>query len=177
MATPVSLISDSRKDLLLLLLKDPIISNQCLIKGEIPGSIVINDDGSITFGRTPRKWWNWIFRDRRTISFRDLAFDMRTAYGKYTPTDCGMSEAMDAEIIRNSVDRKDYDGIIDKFVIHAFIGVNEGRYLLRTLQEDKNIRQPQQKVRYDGPKKTMRGTIALDLGGDCMPIDVVIEEK
>lgn len=176
MANPVSLISDSRKDLLLLLLKDPIITNQFLINGEIACSIVINDDGSVTFGRTPRKWWNWIFRDRKTISFRDLAFEMRMAYAKYTPRECGMSEAMDAEIIRNSVDRKDYDGIIDKFVIHAFIGVNEGRYLLHTL-EGNNERQPQKtKVRYDS-KKVMRGKIALNLGGDYMPLDVTIEEK
>lgn len=57
----VRLISKSREDLLKLLLKDNRISSIVLLNNEIPESIVINDDGSVTFGRTPKHWWNKIF--------------------------------------------------------------------------------------------------------------------
>lgn len=177
MSRTVSLISESRKDLLKLLLKDPRISNQILINGEIPQSIVIHDDGSVTFGRTPTKWWNWLFRDYTNKSFRDLAFDMRIAYAKYTPADSCMSQALDVDIIKYAVDQKAYDWVIDKFVMTAFLGVTEGDYLLRTLSEDKESRQPQREMRSNDSKTKMRGKLALNLGGDCMPIDIIVEEQ
>lgn len=45
----MKILSDSKKLLLELLLKDTRISSEILLNGEIPESIKVHDDGSVTF--------------------------------------------------------------------------------------------------------------------------------
>lgn len=173
----VKLISESRKDLLRLLLKDPRISQEILVNGEIPQSIVIHDDGSVTFGRTPRKWWNWIFQDKTHKEFAILAFDMRRAFAKYTPKNSMFAQFMKDEIISSAIDSRDYDLVIDRFVMNAFLGVTEGDYLLKNIKEDKRPRQPQKKDT-DGYRTVGSTTLTVKVGdGFFGDIPLIIQER
>lgn len=67
------MLSIERQELLGLLLKDPNISGCLLQEGEIARSVTVNDDGSITIGRTGRKWYNRLFNSERHIDFMTLA--------------------------------------------------------------------------------------------------------
>lgn len=142
----VRLISKSREDLLKLLLKDNRISSIVLLNNEIPESIVINDDGSVTFGRTPKHWWNKIFRDYTTLSFTDLCFKMLNAFSRYLPKDSNLPRILTEEIITNAINRQQYDFVIDRFVMYAFLGVTEGDYKLSILQLIDENPQQQQKM-------------------------------
>lgn len=174
----VRLISKSREDLLKLLLKDNRISSIVLLNNEIPESIVINDDGSVTFGRTPKHWWNQIFRDYTTLSFTDLCFKMLNAFSRYLPKDSNLPRILTEEIITNAINKQQYDFVIDRFVMYAFLGVTEGDYKLSILQLIDENPQQQQKKNDCGRKKRFRGEgIAyLDLGGGQIPIGVRLEE-
>lgn len=174
----VRLISKSREDLLKLLLKDNRISSIVLLNDEIPESIIINDDGSVTFGRTPRHWWNRIFRDYTTLSFTDLCFKMLNAFSRYLPKNSNLPQILTEEIITNAVNKQQYDFVIDRFVMYAFLGVTEGDYKLSILQliDEK----PQQQQKNDCGKKQHlrgRGVAYLDLGGGQIPIEVHLEEN
>lgn len=170
----VRLISAPKEKLLKLLLEDPRISQEILVNGEIPQSIVINDDGSVTFGRTPRKWWNWIFQDKTRLSFRDLAFEMRNAFAKYTPKESMFAAFMKDEIVNNAVDARNYDFVIDRFVANAFLGVTEGDYLLSALKEE---RRPRQQQNASGYQNLGRTNLSLRIGNDYMDIPVLIQER
>lgn len=172
----VSLISEPRKDLLKLLLKDKRISDIVLTNGEIPQSIRVNDDGSVTFGRTARHWWNFIFQDTITISFIDLSFKMLTAFAQYLPKDTSLSRILTEEIIKNAVNERKYDFVIDRFVMYAFLGVTEGDYKLSILQLIDE--EPQQQPKNTRGKTVVRGqgTGYLNLGGGSIPIPITILE-
>lgn len=171
----VSLISEPRKDLLKLLLKDRRISDVVLTNGEIPQSIKINDDGSVTFGRTPRHWWNFIFGDTVTISFIDLSFKMLAAFTQYLPKKSGLPRILTEEIIENAVKQRKYDFVIDRFVMYAFLGVTEGDYKLSILQLIDEVPTETGKNTC-GRTIHGRGTAFLDLGGGSIPIGIRIEE-
>lgn len=174
----VKLISESRKDLLRLLLKDPRISQEILVNGEIPQSIVIHDDGSVTFGRTPRKWWNWIFQDKTHKEFAILALNMRRAFAKYTPKESAFAQFMKDEIIDNAIDKCDYDLVIDRFVMNAFLGVTEGDYLLKSLKEDRRPRQPQQRENTSGYRTVGGTSLTVKVGdGYLGDIPLIIQER
>lgn len=174
--TVVSLISEPRKDLLKLLLKDRRISDVVLTNGEIPQSIQINNDGSVTFGRTPRHWWNFIFGDTVTISFIDLSFKMLAAFSQYLPKKSSLPQILTEEIIENAVKQRKYDFVIDRFVMYAFLGVTEGDYKLNILQLIDES--PAETAKNTSGKKTVfgKGTAFLDLGHGSIPIGIRIEE-
>ena len=169
----MNLLSESRKDLLKLLLKDKRISSIVLLNGEIPESIAINDDGSVTFGRTPRKWWNYIFRDTTTLSFTDLCFRMMKAFSQYLPKDSELSKLLTKEIIENAIENNRYDFVIDRFVMYAFLGVTEGDYKLNKL---KLIDEEPQQQRGTCKRKG-DGVAYIDLGGGSIPIAMHLSEE
>lgn len=173
----VRLISKSREDLLKLLLKDNRISSIVLLNNEIPESIVINDDGSVTFGRTPRHWWNRIFRDYTTLSFTDLCFKMLNAFKRYLPAKSNLPRILTEEIITNAIEKQQYDFVIDRFVMYAFLGVTEGDYKLSLLQLIDENPQQQHKMNVDRKTKLKgNGVGYLDLGGGQIPIEIRLEE-
>lgn len=71
----MKILSDSKKLLLELLLKDTRISSEILLNGEIPESIKVHDDGSVTFYRSRQHWWSWLFQDKKTYEFRELKYN------------------------------------------------------------------------------------------------------
>ena len=171
----VRLISKSREDLLKLLLKDNRISSIVLLNNEIPESVVINDDGSVTFGRTPKHWWNKIFRDYTTLSFTDLCFKMLNAFSRYLPKDSNLPRILTEEIITNAINKQQYNFVIDRFVMYAFLGVTEGDYKLSILQLIDEV--PTETGKNTGGRTIHgRGTAFLDLGGGSIPIGIRIEE-
>lgn len=172
----MNLLSESRKDLLKLLLKDKRISSIVLLNGEIPESIAINDDGSVTFGRTPRKWWNYIFRDTTTLSFTDLCFRMIKAFSQYLPKDSELSKLLTKEIIENAIENNRYDFVIDRFVMYAFLGVTEGEYKLSKLKVIDENANPRQQRRNASGRTRCGGIGYVDLGGGQIPIEICIEE-
>lgn len=174
----IQLISEPKQKILKLLLEDHRINQMVLTNGEIPKSIVINDDGSVTFGRTPKHWWNYLFRDYKTLSFSDLAFGMLRAYQKYTPTNVKFFDTVSQEILDHAIQIRDYDKVIDRFMIHAFLGVAEGDYKLETLKIADSRQQPNNTRNNQGKRGNIvaDGVVYIDLGGGQIPLDLHIEQ-
>lgn len=176
MAKKIQLITDPKKKLFKLLLEDPRISGVVLTNGEIPESIHIHDDGSVTFGRTPKKWWNWFWRDQVNLDFESVSIRMLKAFTKYLPKNSGLSELLTKDIIDNAINSNNYEEIIDRFVMYAFLGVTEGDYKLNKLKLiDEDPRQQHQK-NGSGRKLRAAGKAYVDFGGCQFPLDMFIEE-
>ena len=170
----VQLISEPKRKLFELLLQDHRINSIVLTNGEVPQSIHVNDDGSVTFGRTRKHWWNWLFSDTITKDFETVCIRMLKAFTKYLPPESDLTKLLTEEIIRNAINSQNYESVIDRFVMYAFLGVTEGDYKLNKLKLiDDNSRQ-QNNAR--GSKVKGVGIGYLDLGGGSIPIDIVIDQ-
>lgn len=170
------LISEPKRKLFELLLQDHRVSTIVMTNNEVPASIKVNTDGSVTFGRTPKKWWNFLFGDTETKDFETVCIRMAKAFAKYLPPGSGLAESLTQEIIRNAIEEEDYESVIDKFVMYAFLGVTEGDYKLNKLKlidED-----PRQQRKNDRGQSNVSyyGTAYVDLGGGQIPIGVRIEK-
>lgn len=76
------------------ILDDPILLRVWLVDGDKAKYVFVNSvDGKITFGRTPYKWLNWIFKDTKEVSFTDFAFKTANALA-------GQSKNRNTEIFR-----------------------------------------------------------------------------
>lgn len=169
----IKLISESRKKFLKLLLDDPRISSVVLINGEIPKSVCINDDGSVTFGLVPQRFINRIFRSYRTIEFPTLAFRIRNALAKYTPNNSGFKEFIKDEIVNHAIDSMKYDYVIDRLFMNAILGVTEGEYLIKPLGDvSSHSNKSGEKVVYESPKNW-----GLVLGDGIIPLSLKIFKK
>ena len=76
------LISEPKRKLFELLLQDHRVSTIVMTNNEVPASIKVNTDGSVTFGRTPKKWWNFLFGDTETKDFETVCIRMAKAFAK-----------------------------------------------------------------------------------------------
>lgn len=170
----IQLISEPKKKLFTLLLQDKRINSIVLTNDEIPESIVVNDDGSVTFGRTRKHWWNWLFNDRVTKDFETVCIRMVKAFNKYLPPESGLTKLLTEEIIHNAIEKQDYESVIDRFVMYAFLGVTEGDYKLNKLKLIDDT--PRQQVHNASGKKLHGiGTAFLDLGGGAIEIPIYID--
>lgn len=175
----VQLISDSKKRVLKLLLEDNRISGLVLLNGERPQSIKVHDDGSVTFGRTPKKWWNFIFGDEETLNFETVYMRMLKAYREYLPDNSYIAKVFTDKVIDKYLSSGNYDEVVKCFMIYALLGVKEGDYMLdkpSLLDED-----PRQQNNASGqqPRRRMSGTIpaSINLGGDYFPFDLHIHTE
>lgn len=169
----IQLISEPKKKLFALLLQDKRINSIVLTNDEIPESVIVNDDGSVTFGRTKKHWWNMLFNDRVTKDFETVCIRMVKAFNKYLPPESGLTKLLTEEIIHNAIEKQDYESVIDRFVMYAFLGVTEGDYKLNKLKLiDDNLRQQKNA---SGSKFHGIGTAYLDLGGGSIPISIHVE--
>ena len=102
---------------------------------------------------------------------------MLAAYSKYLPPNKYLNNILTQKVIEEAYKIHDYESVINRFALYAFLGVTEGDYKLSILQLiDEN---PQQQQKNDcGRKKRFRGEgIAyLDLGGGQIPIGVRLEK-
>lgn len=171
----IQLISEPKKKLFKLLLEDKRINSIVLTNDEVPENIIVNDDGSVTFGRTKKHWWNWLFNDTVTKDFETVCIRMVKAFNQYLPKDSGLTKLLTEEVIHNAIEKQDYESVIDRFVMYAFLGVTEGDYKLNKLKLIDE--EPQQQYRNARESKRMQGSgIAyLDVGGGQIPIAVHLE--
>lgn len=170
------LISEPKRKLFQLLLEDHRVSTIVMTNGEIPESIQVHTDGSVTFGRTPRNWWNILFRDKETKDFETVCIRMAKAFAKYLPPNSNLARFLTEEIIKNAIEEENYELVIDKFVMYAFLGVTDGDYKLNKLKLFDEGTEQQQKNSSGRSKIRCQGTAYLDLGGGQIPLGVFIEE-
>ena len=171
----IQLISEPKKKLFTLLLQDKRINSIVLTNDEIPESIRVNDDGSITFGRTKKHWWNWLFNDTVTKDFETVCIRMVKAFNNYLPKGSSLTKLLTEEVIRNAIEKQDYESVIDRFVMYAFLGVTEGDYKLNKLKLIDDAPRQQQKNVSGTTKMKGAGIAYLDLGGGQIPISIHIE--
>lgn len=171
----IQLISEPKKKLFKLLLEDKRINSIVLTNDEIPENIQVNDDGSVTFGRTRKHWWNWLFADTVTKDFETVCIRMMKAFSKYLPKESGLTRLLTEEIIHNAVETQNYESVIDRFVMYAFLGVTEGDYKLNKLKLIDDAPRQQQKNASGTTKMKGTGIAYLDLGGGQIPISIHIE--
>lgn len=169
----VQLISPAKRKLFQLLLEDKRISSIVVCNGEDPKAIRVNEDGTVTFGRTKKHWWNWFWQDEVTKDFETVCIRMIKAFSKYLPPDSELVNLLTEEVIKNAVASNNYEDVIDRFVMYAFLGVTEGDYKLNKLKLiDDN---PRQRKNASGKMKAYGAGMAyLDLGGGQIPIPVTL---
>ena len=170
----IQLISEPKKKLFALLLQDNRINSIVLTNDEIPGSLKVNDDGSVTFGRTKKHWWNWLFADTVTKDFETVCIRMLKAFNQYLPRGSGLTKLLTEEIIHNAIETQNYESVIDRFVMYAFLGVTEGDYKLNKLKLLDEAPDNHQ-VNNKGAKIKGMGIAYLDLGGGQIPISLHVE--
>lgn len=172
----IQLISEPKKKLFALLLQDKRINSIVLTNNEIPESIRVNDDGSITFGRTRKHWWNWLFNDTVTKDFETVCIRMVKAFNNYLPKGSDLTKLLTEEVIHNAIEKQDYESVIDRFVMYAFLGVTEGDYKLNKLKLIDN--EPRQQQRNAGSSFRLKGdgVAYLDFGGGSIPIAIHLSE-
>lgn len=174
----IQLISESKKRVLKLLLQDDRISKLVLLNGERPQSIEVNDDGSVTFGRTHKKWWNFLFGDKETLNFETVYMRMLKAYREYLPNNSYIARVFTDKVIDRYLSSGNYDEVVKCFMVYALLGVTEGDYQLdKHILLDENPRQ--QKNASGHSKQKMSGIIpaCINLGGDYYPFDLRIDTE
>ena len=170
----IQLISEPKKKLFALLLQDKRINSIVLTNDEVPESIRVNDDGSVTFGRTKKHWWNILFSDTVTKDFETVCLRMVKAYNAYLPPNSDLTALLTDEVVKNAIMTNNYESVIDRFVMYAFLGVTEGDYKLNKLKLiDEDPRQ--QRRNASGTKLKGIGIGYLDVGGGQIPINIHLE--
>lgn len=109
-----------------ILFLDPTIKRNLIdeSKKELYSRVSINDDGSITFGKTGCLWWNRLIGDETTISFADFALRTVAALaGQKRNVNDVILKGLSEEIIRNAVMQEKYDMVVDRLFDAARYGV------------------------------------------------------
>lgn len=123
----ISLISDSRKKILIWLLEDPAYNSEILLDGDIPKTIEVQDDGSVLIGRTSKSWINYFFpRDKRVIEFPMIAFRIAENLTKIARPGTQLDKYLAKEILAKAIRSRQYDKVVDMLLHVAMFGVTEG---------------------------------------------------
>lgn len=119
-------ISPRSKKQIEILFMDPTIRRNLIdeSKKELYSTVVINDDGSITFGKTGCLWWNRLIGDEITISFTDFAFRTVSALaGQQRNVNDVILKGLSEEVIKNAIVEEQYDMVVDRLFDAARYGV------------------------------------------------------
>lgn len=93
-------------------------------KKELYSTVTINNDGSITFGKTRCLWWNKLIGDQITISFTDFAFKTVAALsGQKRNINDIILKGLSEEVIKNAIMEEQYDMVVDRLFDAARYGV------------------------------------------------------
>lgn len=115
----------SKKQIEILFMDDTI--RRYLIdddKKELYKTVTINDDGSITFGKTRVLWWNKLIGDEKTISFADFALKTVAALsGQHRNVNDIVLKGLGQEVIKNAIMDNQYDLVVDRLFDAARYGV------------------------------------------------------
>ena len=172
----VSLISESRKVLLLALFKDEAIRREFLLDNEkIAPTITIQDDGSVLIQRS-RNWFiNWLFGGNgQTITFMEVAFRIANVMsGHGSNKNDKIFKGISEEIIEKAIQGKDYDYVVDALFATNMFGFKGGYYASKYIKtEDKEAVQK----RSSTIRTRAAGMAAIDLGGGAIPIQIYVDE-
>ena len=167
----ISLISDSRKKLLIHLLEDSSYNKDILMDGDLPKTIVVQDDGSVLIGRTPKNWWNSLFpEDKRVIEFAMVAFRIAANLNKIAkPGKIGanLKRYLAQNIIEKAIDSRQYDLVVDMLLQAAMFGVTEGTFKSNYItDEDVEEASRRQASNKNAGKRN---------NGDTIPVHVVLD--
>lgn len=171
MKTPI--ISESRKELLRVLLKDDNLNSVLLMNGEVARNIKIKDDGSIEIGRTKAHWWNLFFNDIRRMTFIEVAFALaKVMAGNKANSNEVIFKGLSNEIIENAIQRDDLDYVVDALFATAMFGF-DGKYKSRYLNINDNS------TRKSGDRETRKGKVPfiLNSGQYLGDIDVAFIQR
>lgn len=105
---------------------DPTIKRNLIdeSKKELYSTVTINDDGSITFGKTRCLWWNKLIGDEFTMSFTDFAFKTTAALsGQKRNINDIILKGLSEEVIKNAIIEEKYDMVVDRLFDAARYGV------------------------------------------------------
>ena len=105
---------------------DPTIKRNLIdeSKKELYSTVTINDDGSITFGKTRYLWWNKLIGDEFTMSFTDFAFKTTAALsGQKRNINDIILKGLSEEVIKNAIIEEKYDMVVDRLFDAARYGV------------------------------------------------------
>ena len=84
----------------------------------------INEDYSITLGKTRCRWWNRLLNDEKTISFNDFALNIvNKLVGQKANVNKVILEGLSIEFVNNAVVRHDNETVIDRLFDCARYGV------------------------------------------------------
>ena len=166
----ISLISDSRKKLLIHLLEDPSYNKDILMDGDLPKTIVVQDDGSVLIGRTPKNCWNSLFpEDKRVIEFAMVAFRIAANLNKIAKPGiigANLKRYLAQNIIEKAIDSRQYDLVVDMLLQAAMFGVTEGTFKSNYItDEDVEEASRRQASNRNAGKRNY---------GDTLPVQVVL---
>lgn len=171
----VSLISESRKVLLLALFKDDAIRREFLLDNDkVAPTLTINDDGSVLIQRS-RNWFvNWLFGGNgKTITFMEVAFRIANVMaGSGTNKNEKIFKGISQEIIEKAIQGKDYDYVVDALFATNMFGFEGGYYSSKYIKtEDDEAVKKRSTIR-----TRAAGVAGIDLGGGMIPIQIYVDE-
>lgn len=124
-------LSDNSLKLMEVLLTDPKIAEAVFMDIDNRQSykiLDINEDGTLTLGKTSVRWWNKLFNLERTISFKDFSFSVLRAL-------VGMADnlnrstilrGLSQELIAKAVMEERYDFVVDRLFDTARFATESG---------------------------------------------------
>lgn len=124
-------LSDNSQKLMEWLLTEPKIAEAVFMdidKRESYKILDINEDGTLTLGKSRVRWWNRLFNLEKVISFKDFAFSVLRAL-------VGMAEnlnkntilrGLSRELIAKAVMEENYDFVVDRLFDTARFATESG---------------------------------------------------
>ena len=109
------------------LLEDPTIKGILVDenKKEVYSRIDINEDGSITLGKTSFKWWNHFIGDEKIVSFNEFAIKAANAIsGQKNNTNEKVFAGLLEVIGNRGIKNEDYSYVIDQLLIATKFGMD-----------------------------------------------------
>lgn len=119
-------ISDVSKKLMQILFMDESIKRSLVDEKDNTcyKLITINDDGSITFGKTSTGWWNRLIGDEKTISFTDFALTVvKVLSGQKNNCKEIIVKGLGHEVIKTAIIKEEYDVVVDRLFDAARYGI------------------------------------------------------
>lgn len=182
----------SKADALILqyLLEDPNIKSILVdnSKKEVYSRIDINEDGSITLGKTSFRWWNRFINDEKTISFNEFAIKVTDKIsGQEKNVNNKILNGLLEVIAKKGIKNQDYSYVIDQLLIAVKFGM-EGPLKCRCMDLNDNGGAPTQedrsgtrirKARLQGKSEQIPLQFSLNPFGDTVEVNarLVIDEK
>ena len=118
------------------LLEDPTIRGILVDakQKEMYSLCTVNEDGSITFGKTSFKWWNSLVNDEKTISFNEFAMKVASAIsGQKNNTNKKLLGGLLDVIASKGIKDEDYSYVLDQLLLAVKFGMKDSPLACRVM--------------------------------------------